>query len=117
MLLRRFLNTFFRFLPLVTHVLYETEKNDHFVIVDEAIATIASITAHLPWSRYYSVLRLLLVQLQRKPEKEKVLIKAVCASIESFHFDCTEGAEIEMKKKQKKEKELEVSKTQRCEQM
>ena len=79
------------FLPLVTHILYETEKSSDYVIVDEAIATIASISSHLPWSRYYSVIRLLLVQLQRRPEKEKVLMKAVCASIESFHFDCTES--------------------------
>ena len=91
------------FLPLVTHVLYETEKSSDYVIVDEAIATIASISSHLPWSRYYSVIRLLLVQLQRRPEKEKVLMKAVCASIESFHFDCTEAAATQ-KTKEKKEK-------------
>ena len=97
------------FLPLVTHILYETEKSSDYVIVDEAISTIASITAHLPWSRYYSVLRLLLVQLQRRPEKEKVLIKAVCASIESFHFDCSEGAgEESSSTKEVKKKKSEI---------
>ena len=76
------------FLPLVTHILYETEKASDYIIVDEAITTISSISRHLPWSRYYSVIRLLFAQLQRRSDKEKVFIKAICACIDAFHFHC-----------------------------
>ena len=48
--------------------LYETEKASDYIIVDEAIATISSIARHLPWSRYYSVIRLLFAQLQRRTD-------------------------------------------------
>jgi hypothetical protein len=83
-------------LPLALHPLASEEfkKKDHLSLLQECAAFIGAIAAHLPWSPYFAVIKTLLKQLDRqKAEKEKVLLTALCAVLDAFHFDLRAEAE------------------------
>ena len=74
-------------LPLATHPIYESTKSVEESFALEAVATIGAITRHLTWSRYQSSIWNLLLQLPRYPDQERYMIGALCAMLDSFHFD------------------------------
>jgi len=83
-------------LPLALHPLASEEfkKKDPLSLLQECAAFIGAIAAHLPWSPYFAVIKTLLKQLDRqKAEKEKVLLTALCAVLDAFHFDLRAEAE------------------------
>ena len=75
------------FLPLIIHDLHEANKASENVLIEESILTVQAIAEKLPWSRYSNILRMLLTQLKNHPDREKLLIKAVSAIVDAFHFD------------------------------
>ena len=83
-------------LPLALHPLTSEEfkKKDHLTLLQESAAFIGAIALHLPWSSYLGIIKTLLKQLDRqKTEKEKVLLTALCAVLDAFHFDLTADEE------------------------
>ena len=79
-------------LPLALHPLTSEDfkKKDHLSLLQESAAFIGAIALHLPWSAYLGIIKTLLKQLDRqKTEKEKVLLTALCAVLDAFHFDLT----------------------------
>ena len=83
-------------LPLALHPLTSEEfkKKDHLTLLQESAAFIGAIALHLPWTSYLGVIKTLLKQLDRqKVEKEKVLLTALCAVLDAFHFDLTADEE------------------------
>ncbi|ORZ39335.1 armadillo-type protein [Catenaria anguillulae PL171] len=79
------------FLPLMTHVLTHKDSN----LVTEAVLTITAITKCLPWGSYYLTLRKFFNQLRAQPEKkrEKLLMRAVVAILDGFHFEIADAPE------------------------
>jgi len=77
-------------IPLSYHFLCGNEfsKKDHLTLMQEAGLFLGSICLHLPWNHYFSTVKTLLKQLDKgKVEKEKLLLSALCAVLDSFHFD------------------------------
>ncbi|KAI9189964.1 U3 snoRNP protein [Blastocladiella emersonii ATCC 22665] len=76
-------------LPIVSRALDSKDPN----VATEAIATITAITRNLPWASYYLALRNFFSQLRAQPEKrrEKVLLRAVVAVLDGFHFEIADA--------------------------
>jgi hypothetical protein len=77
-------------IPLSYHFLCGNEfsKKDHLTLMQEAGLFLGSICLHLPWNHYFSTVKTLLKQLDKgRVEKEKLLLSALCAVLDSFHFD------------------------------
>eukprot|EP01034_Spumella_vulgaris_P023353 gene23353-29566_t len=77
-------------LPLGYHFLFsdEFQKKDHQALMQEAAQFVGAVGLHLQWNHYFSAIKTLLKQLGKgKTEKEKVLLSALCALLDSFHFD------------------------------
>ena len=79
------------FLPMIMHNLHEADKGSENVLIQESILTIQAIAATLPWSRYSSILRTIMSQIQKYPSREKLLIKSIEGVIDAFHFDMSDG--------------------------
>lgn len=77
-------------LPIAYHYLFadEFQKKDHLPLMQESAAFIGAVGKHLRWNHYLNTIKTLLKQLEKgKAEKEKVLLTAVCAMLDSFHFN------------------------------
>lgn len=80
-------------LTLAMHPIYDHEKNSEELYVVECIATVGSITKHLPWGKYQNFLWKLLIELPRFGDKqERYFIALICAVIDSFPFDLNNNA-------------------------
>lgn len=77
-------------LPMGYHFLFsdEFQKKDHQALMQEAAQFVGALSLHLAWNHYFAVIKTILKQLGRdKAEKEKVLLTALCAVLDSFHFN------------------------------
>ena len=64
----------------------------------QAAAFAGAVGLHLRWSHYLATMRTLLKQLDRgKPEKEKVLLTALCAVLDAFHYNLSGARAAEAK--------------------
>ena len=52
------------------HNLHEADKGSENVLIQESILTIQAIAATLLWSRYSSILRTIMSQIQKYPSRE-----------------------------------------------
>ncbi|KAI9336805.1 armadillo-type protein [Obelidium mucronatum] len=74
------------FLPLVTHVIFDNDRQTDFSIISEAISTIAACANCLSWGKYYDLVKRFLKAISRRPTLEKELIRVVVAVLENFKF-------------------------------
>ncbi|KAJ1424145.1 hypothetical protein B484DRAFT_100216, partial [Ochromonadaceae sp. CCMP2298] len=77
-------------LPIAYHYLFGEEfgKKDHLPLMQGAAAFAGALALHLRWNHFLNCIKTLLRQLHRgKPEKEKVLLTALCAVLDAFHFN------------------------------
>jgi U3 small nucleolar RNA-associated protein 20 len=72
-------------LPMVTCILLNTEPNRDGML-NAAIDGIKECCAHLDWSIYRATLLKLLRLIPKRRDFERVLLKAVVAILEAFHF-------------------------------
>lgn len=85
---RSFLNVL---LPLAFYPLLSDEfkKKEHAVLLQESSSLIGAIASYLKWGQYYSLIKVLLKQLRRNREKEKIFLSTLCSVLDSFHFELT----------------------------
>ncbi|KAG7361182.1 DRIM down-regulated in metastasis family protein [Nitzschia inconspicua] len=74
-------------IPLTLHPLYESKTASEEGLALEAIATLGALSRQLSWSKYNNILWSLLTQFDRHPDQERYLVGAMCAMIDSFHFE------------------------------
>lgn len=74
-------------LPLVTHCVFDHTAAKEHNLVTEAVATIGTISACLPWSKYCSLLRHYLKLLPVERQFQKVIVRVVVLILNNFHFD------------------------------
>ncbi|KAJ3091156.1 U3 snoRNP protein [Quaeritorhiza haematococci] len=75
------------FVPLVSHMIFESDRVAEHQLVTEAINAVAACAKALPWGHYYALLRRFLNAIPKKPQLEKALIRVVVAVLERFHFN------------------------------
>lgn len=81
-------------LPLVLHGVYESTKTTEQEYLKESIAMLGALAKRLSWSHYSRLLRQLVEQTTAKPLLRKPLLRAACAVIDNFHFDCSSGTKV-----------------------
>ncbi|KAJ3068143.1 U3 snoRNP protein [Podochytrium sp. JEL0797] len=74
------------FLPLVTHILFEQDRQTDFSIISEAINTIAACSVCLSWGKYFDLVKRFLKAIPRRPNLEKELIRVIVAVLDHFKF-------------------------------
>ena len=81
-------------LPLAMHSLHETKsKSGDVNVALDGVACIGAIGSALQWGKYAALIHNLLQQIPRQkndPDKERYLIGALCATLDSFHFNLEE---------------------------
>ncbi|KAJ3243695.1 U3 snoRNP protein [Chytriomyces hyalinus] len=83
------------FLPLVTHVIFEANRQVDNNIMNEAITTIAACATCLSWGKYHDLIKRFLKAIARRPLLEKELIRVVVAVLENFKFQMVPTAAAE----------------------
>ncbi|TDH68660.1 hypothetical protein CCR75_007476 [Bremia lactucae] len=83
-------------LPLVLHFVYETHAKSQESLRAEAAACVGSAAGLLSWSHYLSLLRRLLMSIDRHAEMEGGIIMSICAVVDHFHYE-TPGAATQWK--------------------
>ena len=79
-------------MPLAFHPIVsdEYQKKDHQLMSQEAASLLGAIASKLNWSDYFSILKTILRRLGKESlSKEKILLIALCAILDAFHFDLT----------------------------
>ncbi|QRW12832.1 U3 snoRNP protein Utp20 [Ceratobasidium sp. AG-Ba] len=83
------------FMPLVGHFIEAVATTDH-LLINEAIATIGRMAAHLAWGSYNSAVQhYLRLARQRTPTTEKAMIRTVVAILDNFHFKMGVSVEVD----------------------
>ncbi|CAG8449551.1 3302_t:CDS:10 [Cetraspora pellucida] len=79
------------FLPLLGHFIFESDRiNDH-MLINETISSIGVITSQLKWGQYYAHLKQYMKLISRKSIIEKILIRTIITIFDNFHFDVSES--------------------------
>jgi U3 small nucleolar RNA-associated protein 20 len=73
-------------IPLTVHPIFECKTKSEEGLALESIATLGALSRMLSWSKYNNLLWTLISQFDRHPEQERYLVGAMCAMMDSFHF-------------------------------
>lgn len=74
------------FIPLFMHFVYELEKVQEQLLVNEAITSIGKLSSKLSWSYYSHLLQGVIEELSRKPWMNKKLIRLLVSITDNFSF-------------------------------
>eukprot|EP00898_Chlorokybus_atmophyticus_P007671 jgi/Chlat1/7905/Chrsp67S07348 len=88
------LNTLF--VPMIGHVLTDAKSAKDGNLMDEAVRALAAIALQLPWGLYFSLLMRYLRYLPEKAASQKVLVRAICALLDAFHFNENAKEDVDM---------------------
>ncbi|CAG8442214.1 6253_t:CDS:10 [Scutellospora calospora] len=78
------------FLPLLGHFIFESDRiNDH-ILINETILTIGIIASQLQWGQYYALLKQYMKHISRKLTLEKILVRTIIIILDNFHFDVSD---------------------------
>ncbi|CAG8499255.1 840_t:CDS:10 [Diversispora eburnea] len=78
------------FAPLIGHFIFETNRMEDHVLINESISTIGIIARQLNWIQYYDLLKQYMNIISKKKDLEKMLVKTIIAILDSFHFEISE---------------------------
>ena len=73
-------------ISLLTHFVYNSDKNAEHNIINEAMSSIAACCSVLSWGQYYGTIKRFLNSIKFRPELEKVLVRLVVLILDKFHF-------------------------------
>lgn len=54
---------------------------------NESVALVGAACSVVPWSTYLTTLKMLMSQVERRPDSEKLLVRAVLAVVDAFHYN------------------------------
>jgi U3 small nucleolar RNA-associated protein 20 len=93
------------FVPIINHFIYESDKSSEHNLINEAINTIGVASGYLTWGQYYTLVKNTLINIKRKQQLEKVLIRVILIVLDNFHYDMKtmDSMEIDEKEEIKEE--------------
>ncbi|CAN1193912.1 U3 small nucleolar RNA-associated protein 20 [Linum perenne] len=82
------------FVPLFFNMLSDVKagKGEHVKV--KCADALASISAHVQWRSYNSLLMRCFQEMDKNPDKQKVLLRLVCSVLENFHFSHASSNQI-----------------------
>ncbi|XP_052189171.1 uncharacterized protein LOC127799294 isoform X2 [Diospyros lotus] len=74
------------FVPLFFNILFDVQVGKAENIRSACLEAIASVAGNMEWRSYYAFLMRCLREMTFKPDKQKVLLRLICAVLDQFHF-------------------------------
>ncbi|ONI16066.1 hypothetical protein PRUPE_3G077100 [Prunus persica] len=74
------------FVPLFFNMLLEEHEGKGEHVKNVCIEALASISCHMEWNSYYSLLMRCFNEMIKNPNKQKLLLRLICSVLDQFHF-------------------------------
>ncbi|KAL7121582.1 hypothetical protein ACP275_02G190700 [Erythranthe tilingii] len=74
------------FVPMLFSMLFRAEIGKDENIISACLEALGSISGCLKWDKYYKLLLRCFRDLQRKQDKQKILLRLMCSILDHFHF-------------------------------
>ncbi|KAM1823011.1 hypothetical protein ACFX1X_025378 [Malus domestica] len=74
------------FVPLFFNMLLEEHEGKGEHVKNMCIEALASISSHMEWNSYYSLLMRCFNEMNKNPNKQKLLLRLICSILDKFHF-------------------------------
>lgn len=71
------------FVPLFFNMLFDVQDENVRSACSEALA---SISAHMKWKSYSALLMRCFQEMEKNPQKQKILLRLFCSILDEFHF-------------------------------
>ncbi|KAL2923314.1 Small subunit processome component 20-like protein [Bienertia sinuspersici] len=82
------------FIPLFFSMLYDLQAGKWEHIRSACVDVVASISGQLGWKSYYALLMRCFRDMEKKPDREKVLLRLICSILDQFHFSETPSQDL-----------------------
>ncbi|CAL9093376.1 unnamed protein product [Musa textilis] len=82
------------FLPLFFNMLIDVQDGKGEDIRNACMETLASISGHMHWEPYRRFLMRCFREMIRRPDKQKILLRLICAILDMFHFSHMNLSEV-----------------------
>uniref|UniRef100_A0ACD5UJH9 Uncharacterized protein n=1 Tax=Avena sativa TaxID=4498 RepID=A0ACD5UJH9_AVESA len=74
------------FVPLFFNMFFDVKAGKGEHVRDVCLDTLSSIAAKVQWEHYRTILMRCFRELSLKPDKQKVILRLICAVLDVFHF-------------------------------
>ncbi|GLU08657.1 hypothetical protein SLE2022_255570 [Rubroshorea leprosula] len=74
------------FIPLFFNMLFDIHHGKDEHIRTACVQALSSVSAHMEWKPYYALLIRCFREMRMNPDKEKILLRLICAILDQFHF-------------------------------
>ncbi|KAL6881997.1 hypothetical protein ACP4OV_011469 [Aristida adscensionis] len=74
------------FVPLFFNMFSDVKAGKGEQVRDVCLDTISSIAAKVQWEHYRTILMRCFRELNLKPDKQKIILRLICAVLDAFHF-------------------------------
>uniref|UniRef100_A0A0D3EQK8 Uncharacterized protein n=1 Tax=Oryza barthii TaxID=65489 RepID=A0A0D3EQK8_9ORYZ len=74
------------FVPLFFNMIFDVKAGKGEQVRDVCLDTLSSIAAKVQWEHYRTILMRCFRELSLKPDKQKIILRLICAVLDSFHF-------------------------------
>ncbi|KAF0916337.1 hypothetical protein E2562_005936 [Oryza meyeriana var. granulata] len=74
------------FVPLFFNMFFDVKAGKGEQVRDVCLDTLSSIAAKVQWEHYRAILIRCFRGLSLKPDKQKIILRLICAVLDSFHF-------------------------------
>uniref|UniRef100_A0A0E0FNN1 Uncharacterized protein n=1 Tax=Oryza nivara TaxID=4536 RepID=A0A0E0FNN1_ORYNI len=74
------------FVPLFFNMFFDVKAGKGEQVRDVCLDTLSSIAAKVQWEHYRTILMRCFRELSLKPDKQKIILRLICAVLDSFHF-------------------------------
>ncbi|XP_020586518.1 small subunit processome component 20 homolog [Phalaenopsis equestris] len=81
------------FVPLFLNMMFEVKSGKGEHIRDECLDSLAYIANKMQWESYRSFLMKCFREISGRPEKQKLLVRLICAILDNFHFFASNSCE------------------------
>ncbi|KAM0879606.1 hypothetical protein ACQ4PT_034126 [Festuca glaucescens] len=74
------------FVPLFFNMFFDVKAGKGEHVRDVCLDTLSSIAAKVQWEHYRTILMRCFREFSLKPDKQKVILRLICAVLDAFHF-------------------------------
>lgn len=74
------------FVPLFFNMFFDVKAGKGEQVRDVCLDTLSSVAANVQWEHYRTILMRCFRELSLKPDKQKVILRLICAVLDAFHF-------------------------------
>lgn len=74
------------FVPLFFNMFSDVKAGKGEQVRDVCLGTLASVAAKVKWEHYRTILMRCFRELSLNPDKQKILLRLICAVLDAFHF-------------------------------